>query len=60
MARVCSMCNKGKMSGHNVSHAKNRTKRAWLPNIKKIKINVDGKVEKRILCTKCIKSLKEQ
>ena len=33
MARRCTFSGKGVMSGHNVSHAKNRTKRRFLPNL---------------------------
>jgi large subunit ribosomal protein L28 len=35
MARVCEVTGKKPMSGHNVSHAKNRTKRRFLPNLHK-------------------------
>ncbi len=31
--RVCQVTGKKPMSGNNVSHAKNRTKRRFLPNI---------------------------
>ena len=33
MARRCELTGKGPMSGHNVSHANNRTKRRFLPNL---------------------------
>ena len=33
MARVCQVTGKKPMSGHNVSHANNRTKRRFLPNL---------------------------
>jgi large subunit ribosomal protein L28 len=33
MARVCQVTGKGPMSGNNVSHANNRTKRRFLPNL---------------------------
>ena len=33
MARVCQVTGKGPMVGHNVSHANNKTKRRWLPNL---------------------------
>jgi large subunit ribosomal protein L28 len=33
MARVCKVTGKGVMSGNNVSHANNRTRRRWLPNL---------------------------
>ena len=33
MARVCQITGKGPMSGNNVSHANNRTRRRFLPNL---------------------------
>lgn len=33
MARVCQVTGKGPMSGNNVSHAHNKTKRRFLPNL---------------------------
>ncbi len=33
MARVCEVTGKGPMVGNNVSHANNRTKRRFLPNL---------------------------
>ncbi|MDO8694333.1 MAG: 50S ribosomal protein L28 [Sheuella sp.] len=33
MARVCQVTGKGPMVGNNVSHANNKTKRRFLPNL---------------------------
>ncbi|MBK8283443.1 MAG: 50S ribosomal protein L28 [Ahniella sp.] len=33
MARVCQVSGKRAQSGNNVSHANNKTKRRWLPNL---------------------------
>ncbi|WP_249928479.1 50S ribosomal protein L28, partial [Neisseria gonorrhoeae] len=33
MARVCKVTGKRPMSGNNVSHANNKTKRRFLPNL---------------------------
>ena len=33
MSRVCQVTGKKALSGNNVSHANNRTKRRWLPNL---------------------------
>ncbi|MBI2993541.1 MAG: 50S ribosomal protein L28 [Gammaproteobacteria bacterium] len=33
MSKVCQVTGKRPMSGHNVSHANNRTKRRFLPNL---------------------------
>ena len=37
MARVCSVCAKGPATGHNVSHANNRTNRRWYPNLQTVR-----------------------
>ena len=34
MAKKCPITGKKPMTGHNVSHANNKTKRRWLPNLK--------------------------
>jgi large subunit ribosomal protein L28 len=44
------------MTGHRISHAHNVTKRRWLPNLQKITIELDGKVQNAYVCTNCIKS----
>jgi large subunit ribosomal protein L28 len=33
MSRVCELTGKGPMTGNNVSHAHNRTRRRFLPNL---------------------------
>ena len=33
MSRICQVTGKRPMSGNNVSHAKNRTRRRFLPNL---------------------------
>jgi large subunit ribosomal protein L28 len=55
MARVCEICGKGKQIGNNVSHANNKTKRQWLPNLQSVRIVKDGSTAKARVCTKCIK-----
>ena len=37
MARVCTVCGKGPVTGNNVSHANNRTKRRWYPNLQTVR-----------------------
>ena len=36
MARHCGVTGKGVMAGNNVSHANNRTRRRFLPNLQKV------------------------
>ncbi|MEM5475325.1 50S ribosomal protein L28 [Pacificibacter sp. AS14] len=38
MARRCELTGKGPMSGNNVSHAKNRTRRRFLPNLNDVSL----------------------
>jgi large subunit ribosomal protein L28 len=42
MARVCQVTGKGPMSGNNVSHANNKTRRRFLPNLRKCRFWVPG------------------
>lgn len=42
MARVCIVTGKKPMSGNNVSHANNRTKRRFLPNLQNRKFWVES------------------
>ncbi|MCL2873193.1 MAG: 50S ribosomal protein L28 [Betaproteobacteria bacterium] len=42
MARVCQVTGKGPMVGHNVSHANNKTKRRFLPNLQQRRIWVES------------------
>ncbi|MGE5497681.1 MAG: 50S ribosomal protein L28 [Syntrophothermus sp.] len=58
MSRVCEICGKGPITGHNVSHANNRTKTRWLPNLQKVNALVEGKKTKLKVCTTCLKSNK--
>jgi large subunit ribosomal protein L28 len=43
------------VTGHNVSHANNKSKRRWLPNLQTVKIIDDDGVRRRVrVCTRCI------
>jgi len=51
MARVCELSGKKVMTGNNVSHAKNRTKRKFLPNLNNVSLvseKLDLKVRLKI------------
>jgi len=41
MSRVCELTGKGPMTGNNVSHANNRTKRRFLPNLTDVTLGSD-------------------
>lgn len=38
MSRVCELTGKGPMTGNNVSHANNRTRRRFLPNLNDVSL----------------------
>jgi large subunit ribosomal protein L28 len=57
MARVCDICGKGPATGNNVSHAHNKTRRRWLPNLQSVRMVSDsGSVVRAKVCTRCIRS----
>mgnify|MGYP001458860360 CR=1 FL=1 len=47
MSKICQVTGKKPMSGNNVSHAKNRTKRTFQPNLHKHKFWIES--EKRFI-----------
>ena len=42
MSRKCELTGKGPMVGHNVSHANNRTKRRFLPNLQDVTLESEA------------------
>jgi len=56
MSRVCEICGKKPLVGHNISHAHNITKRRFNPNLQRVRTLQKGRVKKMTVCTSCIKS----
>ncbi|MDD3807760.1 MAG: 50S ribosomal protein L28 [Candidatus Marinimicrobia bacterium] len=56
MSKVCDICGKRPVYGNNVSHAHNKTRRRWEPNLQKIRVEQNGSVKRLKVCTACIKS----
>lgn len=53
----CYVCGKKKMTGNNVSHANNRTKRWIMPNLQKVRIVTDTGGSRQVqVCTRCLRS----
>ncbi len=42
MSRICELTGKGRQVGHNVSHANNKTKRTFLPNLQNVTLISDA------------------
>jgi len=55
----CANCGKGVLYGHNVSHAKNRTKRLFKPNLHPARVMINGAMKRVRLCVKCLRMLKK-
>jgi len=52
----CSICGKAKSIGNRVSHANNRTKRTFAPNLQRIRVRQGATVRRQYVCTSCIKA----
>ena len=60
MSRVCENCGKHTVTGNKVSHAKNRTRRTWKPNLVSVKDEIGGTTKTRKICTRCLKTESKQ
>lgn len=56
MSQSCAVCGKRPSSGNTVSPAYNKTRRRFLPNLKRVRAIVSGRVRKLRVCTQCIRS----
>jgi large subunit ribosomal protein L28 len=53
----CEICGKGPKFGHNVSHSKKATRRQFKPNIQRVRVEMDGRVRRMQVCTRCLRTL---
>lgn len=60
MSKRCAITGKGPRSGNNVSHAKNRTKRWFKPNLQKKKVTINGVTKKVWISTRALRTLDKQ
>lgn len=56
MAKYCEVCNKGVISGNNVSHSNRKTKRKWAPNVQRVRVIEGGTPKRKYVCTRCLRS----
>src|SRR5579872_3290206 len=56
MAKRCEVCGKGPMAGNNGSHARNKTRRRWLPNLQSVKVDMHGTHRTARVCTACLRA----
>jgi large subunit ribosomal protein L28 len=51
----CYACGRGVAFGNNVSHANNKTRRVWKPNLQVARVvDESGKIVKVKVCTRCL------
>ncbi|NLN14145.1 MAG: 50S ribosomal protein L28 [Tissierellia bacterium] len=56
MARVCDICGKGKQYGNKVTFSNKKISKSWLPNIRRVRAEIDGTVKRINACTRCLRS----
>ena len=56
MSKRCEICNKGPMFGNNVSHANNKTRRRFEPNLQSVRALAKGVARRVRVCTRCLKA----
>jgi large subunit ribosomal protein L28 len=52
----CEICGKLPRKGIQLSHSHIKSKRVWAPNIRRVKVNLDGHVKRINVCTRCLRS----
>lgn len=59
MAKRCDISGTGVMSGNNVSHANNKTRRRFLPNLQVVSLLSEklGRIFKLKVCSKTLRSI---
>ena len=68
MAKICELCGKSTVAGKRIQHHHSigwrfkapKSKRTFKPNIRKIKVDVDGNTQSIYVCMKCYKKLQSQ
>ena len=53
---TCFVCGKARVTGNNVSHANNKSKREVLPNLQRTRIMINNGVKCEYVCTRCLRS----
>ena len=53
----CANCGKTTTFGHNRSFSQHATNRKFKPNLQKVSLLENGRMIRKVLCSKCIKTL---
>jgi large subunit ribosomal protein L28 len=56
MSKVCAVCGKIPVSGNRVSHANNKTRRRFEPNLQTVRARMGGVARRIRVCASCIRA----
>lgn len=56
MSKLCEVCGKRPLVGFKVSHANNKSKKRWYPNLQRVRTIQNGRSRRMTVCTSCIRS----
>ena len=61
MSKKCGITGKGPMVGNSVSHANNKTKRRFMPNLRTVRVTLeDGTTRKIKVAASTLRTMKKQ
>ena len=62
MARRCELTGKGVLTGNNVSHAHNKTRRRYLPNVQEMALHSDvlGRAVRLKICVSALRTVEKK
>ena len=52
----CNICGKGVSFGNKISHSPRRSNRTFKPNVKRVKVVMEGTPKHVYVCTRCLRS----
>ena len=56
MSQICYKCGKKPQTGNNVSHAHNKSRRRFNPNLQSVRSVENGQVKRIKVCTRCLRT----
>jgi large subunit ribosomal protein L28 len=56
MAKICAVCGKTPQTGNTRSHANNKSRRRFLPNLQSVRAVIDGNTRRVRVCASCIRA----
>ena len=56
MSRISTVCGKRPITGNQISKSIRHTKRRWMPNLQRVRVQTEEGTRRIRVCTKCIRS----